>query len=87
MWLNFARTLGQYFPKDAWLDTLRKSRLNLELRGAGRSISALHQLREGLSASPLFSDVTLGQIERVKLGEMKFIMQARLAVPGVTTDE
>ncbi|ATZ12970.1 PilN domain-containing protein [Erwinia amylovora] len=87
MWLNFARTLGQYFSTDAWLYTLRKSHLDLELRGAGRSINALHQLREGLSASPLFSDVTLGQIERVKLGEMKFIMLARLAVPGVKTNE
>lgn len=87
LWLNFTHMLGQSIPTDVWLYTLRKTRLNMELQGAGRTISALHQLRDELSGSPLFSDVTLGQIERVRAGEMAFTMQARLVVPGVTVDE
>lgn len=87
LWLSFARTLGRDFPPDVWLYTLRKTPLSLELQGAAHSISALHQLRDGLSANPLFRNATLGQIERVKGGEMTFTLQARLGVPGVTADE
>ncbi|CAO98256.1 PilN domain-containing protein [Erwinia tasmaniensis] len=87
LWLSFARTLGHDFPADVWLYTLRKTPLGLEVQGATRRIGALHQLRDGLRASPLFDAVRLQQVERVKRGEMTFTLQARLVVSGMPNDE
>lgn len=84
-WVAFSHRLGAILPADVWLTSLTKTPQSLTIRGVGRHIQPLFQLRERLADIPSLDPVALGPLQRTRTGEMTFDMQAELTPPEVAS--